>query len=61
MPMLEILVSRGVPLTLEEREVLRREAEAIFQEVLGTSPERLRILVLEEAVQPLGECRGGEG
>ncbi|WP_135256825.1 hypothetical protein [Thermus caldilimi] len=61
--MLEILVSRGVPLTLEEREVLRREAEAIFQEVLGTSPERLRVLVLEEAVQPqpLGECRGGEG
>jgi hypothetical protein len=49
--MLEILVSRKAPLTPEEREALRQEAEAIFQEVLGTPPGRLRVLVLEEAPQ----------
>ncbi|BDG27684.1 hypothetical protein TthSNM66_23200 (plasmid) [Thermus thermophilus] len=53
-PMLEVLVSRGKPLTREEREALKEEAEAIFQEVLGTPKGRLRVFVLEE------EARGEE-
>lgn len=48
MPMLEVLVSREEPLTREEKEALRKEAEAIFQEVLGTPKGRLRVFVLEE-------------
>lgn len=52
--MLEVLVSRGKPLTREEREALKEEAEAIFQEVLGTPKGRLRVFVLEE------EARGEE-
>ena len=49
MPMLGVLVSREKPLTREEREALKEEAEAIFQEVLGTPKGRLRVFVLEEA------------
>jgi len=47
-PMLEVLVSREKPLTREEREALKEEAEAIFLEVLGTPKGRLRVFVLEE-------------
>lgn len=53
MPMLEVLVAREKPLTREEREALKEEAEAIFQEVLGTPKGRLRVFVLEEG--PKGE------
>jgi hypothetical protein len=46
--MLEALVSRERPLTEEERRALKEEAEAIFQEVLGTPKGKLRVFVLEE-------------
>lgn len=48
MPVLEVLVVRKRPLTREERESLRQEVEAIFQEVLGTSAGRLGLIVVEE-------------
>ncbi|ADW21782.1 MULTISPECIES: hypothetical protein [Thermus] len=48
MPLLEVLVVRDKPLTREERESLKQEAEAVFQEVLGTPPGRLRVIVVED-------------
>lgn len=48
MPLLEVLVAREEPLTREERDKLKEEAEAIFQETLGTPKGRLKIVLLEE-------------
>ncbi len=56
MPMLEVLVSREKPLTREEKETLKEEAEAIFQEVLGTPKGRLRVFVWQE--EAAGEREG---
>lgn len=53
--MLEVLVSRERPLTREEKEALKREAEAIFQEVLGTPKGRLRVFLWEERREEEGE------
>jgi len=47
-PVLEVLVAQEKPLTQEEREALRREAETIFHRVLGTPKGRLRVFFLEE-------------
>ncbi|MGM8836881.1 MULTISPECIES: hypothetical protein [Thermus] len=46
--MLEVLVAGKEPLSQELRERIRKEAEEIFQEVLGTPPGRLRVFILEE-------------
>lgn len=47
MPMLEVLVSRKKPLTWEEKEALKKEAEDLFQEVIGTPKGRLQVFVFE--------------
>jgi hypothetical protein len=48
MPMLEVLISRDRSLSEEAKEAFREEAEAIFQEVLGTPKGRLRLFLWEE-------------
>jgi hypothetical protein len=48
MPMLEVLISRDRSPSEEAKEAFREEAEAIFQEVLGTPKGRLRLLLWEE-------------
>ena len=48
MPMLEVLISRDRSLSEEAKEAFREEAEAIFQEILGTPKGRLRLFFWEE-------------
>jgi hypothetical protein len=57
MPMLEVLISRDRSLSEEAKEAFREEAEAIFQEVLGTPKGRLRLFLWEEKGEE--EERGG--
>ncbi|MCS7290178.1 MAG: hypothetical protein NZ699_13695 [Roseiflexus sp.] len=45
MPLLEVLYAAEEPLPLERRRAFAREAVAIFQEVLGTPPGRLRLVI----------------
>lgn len=45
MPMLEVIRSRPEPLSLEQKRAFAREAQQIFQQVLGTPPGRLRLLI----------------
>jgi hypothetical protein len=45
MPLLEVLYAAEEPLPLERRRAFAREAFAIFQEVLGTPPGRLRLVI----------------
>lgn len=45
MPLLEVLYAAEEPLPLERRRAFAREAVAIFQEVLGTPPGRLRLSI----------------
>lgn len=45
MPLLEVLYAAEEPLPPERRRAFAREAVAIFQEVLGTPPGRLRLVI----------------
>jgi len=47
MPMLEIVVARKQPLTIEQKRAFAREAMEIFLSVLGTPPGRLRLAFYE--------------
>lgn len=44
MPLLEVLYSREAPFEGEAKEAFAREVVRVFQEVLGTQPERLRLV-----------------
>jgi phenylpyruvate tautomerase PptA (4-oxalocrotonate tautomerase family) len=45
MPLLEVLYASDEPLSLERKRAFAREAVAIFHEVLGTPPGRLRLVI----------------
>ncbi|GIW01448.1 hypothetical protein [Roseiflexus sp.] len=45
MPLLEVLYAGEEPLQPERKRAFAREAVAIFQEVLGTPPGRLRLVI----------------
>lgn len=45
MPLLEVLYAGDEPAPIERRRAFAREAVAIFQEVLGTPPGRLRLVI----------------
>ncbi len=45
MPLLEVLYAGDEPVSFERRRAFAREAVAIFQEVLGTPPGRLRLVI----------------
>lgn len=47
MPMLEVVVARPEPLTVEQKRAFAREAVEIFRAVLGTPPGRLRLAFYE--------------
>jgi phenylpyruvate tautomerase PptA (4-oxalocrotonate tautomerase family) len=44
MPMVEVLYVRNEPLNVERKRAFVKEMEEIFQEELGTPPERLRLV-----------------
>ncbi len=46
-PMLEVLVARPEPLTVEQKRAFAREVVEIFRSVLGTPPGRLRLAIYE--------------
>ncbi|MGQ9548969.1 MAG: tautomerase family protein [Roseiflexus sp.] len=45
MPLLEVLYAGEEPLSLERKRAFAHEAVAIFHEVLGTPPGRLRLVI----------------
>ena len=45
MPLLEVLYASEEPPPLERKRAFAREAVAIFHEVLGTPPGRLRLVI----------------
>jgi len=45
MPLLEVLYASDEPLPLDRKRAFAREAVAIFHEVLGTPPGRLRLVI----------------
>lgn len=45
MPLLEVLYASDEPLSLDRKRTFAREAVAIFHEVLGTPPGRLRLVI----------------
>ncbi len=59
MPLLEVLYAGNEPVPLERRRAFAREAVAIFQEVLGMPPGRLRLVIHhlkpEESLELLAE------
>ncbi|MCX7622652.1 MAG: hypothetical protein N2Z82_02680 [Thermomicrobium sp.] len=47
MPMLEVVIAREEPVSVEAKRAFAREAVEIFREVLGTQPGRLRLAFYE--------------
>ncbi|MCS7246234.1 MAG: hypothetical protein NZ696_01315 [Thermomicrobium sp.] len=47
MPMLEVVIAREEPLTVEQKRAFAQEAVEIFRAVLGTPPGRLRLAFYE--------------
>lgn len=45
MPLLEVIYTGDEPLPLDRKRAFAREAVAIFHEVLGTPPGRLRLVI----------------
>jgi phenylpyruvate tautomerase PptA (4-oxalocrotonate tautomerase family) len=45
MPLLEVIYTSDEPLPLDRKRAFAREAVAIFHEVLGTPPGRLRLVI----------------
>ncbi|MBO9336375.1 MAG: hypothetical protein J7455_17080 [Roseiflexus sp.] len=45
MPLLEVIYTSDEPPPLERKRAFAREAVAIFHEVLGTPPGRLRLVI----------------
>ncbi len=43
MPMLEVVIAREEPLSVERKRAFAQEVVEIFREVLGTQPGRLRL------------------
>jgi phenylpyruvate tautomerase PptA (4-oxalocrotonate tautomerase family) len=45
MPLLEVIYTSDEPLPLDRKRAFAREVVAIFHEVLGTPPGRLRLVI----------------